>query len=87
MDRYLSTGDHALTGDRQAGALVTTDGTVEWFCCPRFDSPSVVAFAGHARASIQRAAGTRGQDRFDHRSGAGYSGRSAAGLRPARIGL
>ena len=21
--------------------MVTTDGTVDWFCCPRFDSPSV----------------------------------------------
>jgi hypothetical protein len=26
MDRYLSIGDHGLTGDLQAGALVTTDG-------------------------------------------------------------
>src|SRR5271166_3277281 len=43
MDRYPGIGDHGLIGDLQTGALVTTDGTVDWFCCPRFDSPSVFA--------------------------------------------
>jgi GH15 family glucan-1,4-alpha-glucosidase len=41
MDRYPPIADHGLIGDLQTAALVTIDGTVDWFCCPRFDSPSV----------------------------------------------
>jgi len=41
--RYPSISDHGLIGDLQTAALVTTDGCVDWFCCPRFDSPSVFA--------------------------------------------
>ncbi|MGW2558722.1 glycoside hydrolase family 15 protein [Streptomyces sp. NPDC001514] len=33
--------DHGLIGDLQTAALVTTHGTIDWFCCPRFDSPSI----------------------------------------------
>jgi GH15 family glucan-1,4-alpha-glucosidase len=43
MDRYPDISDHGLIGDLQTAALVSTDGTVDWFCCPRFDSPSVFA--------------------------------------------
>ncbi|HEY2129566.1 MAG TPA: trehalase-like domain-containing protein [Streptosporangiaceae bacterium] len=41
MARYPNISDHGLIGDLQTAALVTTDGSVDWFCCPRFDSPSV----------------------------------------------
>jgi GH15 family glucan-1,4-alpha-glucosidase len=41
MDRYPPIAEHGLIGDLQTTALVTTDGTVDWWCCPRFDSPSV----------------------------------------------
>jgi GH15 family glucan-1,4-alpha-glucosidase len=43
LDRYPNIGDHGLIGDLQTAALVTTDGCVDWFCAPRFDSPSVFA--------------------------------------------
>jgi GH15 family glucan-1,4-alpha-glucosidase len=43
MARYPGISDHGLIGDLQTAALLTTDGTVDWFCCPRFDSPSVFA--------------------------------------------
>ena len=40
-ERYPNISDHGLIGDLQTAALVSTDGTIDWFCCPRFDSPSV----------------------------------------------
>jgi len=43
MDRYPDISEHGLIGDLQTAALVTSDGTVDFFCCPRFDSPSVFA--------------------------------------------
>jgi GH15 family glucan-1,4-alpha-glucosidase len=42
-ERYPNISDHGLIGDLQTAALVTTDGAINWFCCPRFDSPSVFA--------------------------------------------
>jgi GH15 family glucan-1,4-alpha-glucosidase len=43
MEGYPPIAEHGLIGDLQTAALVTTDGCVDWFCCPRFDSPSVFA--------------------------------------------
>jgi len=37
----ISIADHGLVGDLQTAALISVDGSVDWFCCPRFDSPSV----------------------------------------------
>lgn len=43
VDATVSIADHGLIGDLRTAALITTDGTVDWFCAPRFDSPSVFA--------------------------------------------
>jgi GH15 family glucan-1,4-alpha-glucosidase len=40
---YPAIADHGVIGDLQTAALVSTDGTVDWMCLPRFDSPSVFA--------------------------------------------
>jgi GH15 family glucan-1,4-alpha-glucosidase len=42
-DAYPAIAEHGLIGDQQTCALVATDGTIDWFCAPRFDSPSVFA--------------------------------------------
>ena len=41
MNDYPVIADHGLIGDLQTSALVATDGTIDWFCSPRFDSPSI----------------------------------------------
>jgi GH15 family glucan-1,4-alpha-glucosidase len=41
MSNYPLIANHGLIGNMQTAALVTTDGTIDWFCAPRFDSPSV----------------------------------------------
>ncbi|MGW2768490.1 glycoside hydrolase family 15 protein [Streptomyces sp. NPDC001275] len=41
--RYVPIADHGLIGDLRSVALVGTDGTIDWYCCPAFDAPSVFA--------------------------------------------
>ncbi|MCQ4044080.1 glycoside hydrolase family 15 protein [Streptantibioticus rubrisoli] len=43
MDRYPLIADHGLVGDLQTAALVSSQGVVDWWATPRFDSPSVFA--------------------------------------------
>jgi GH15 family glucan-1,4-alpha-glucosidase len=41
----------------QTAALVNTDGAIDWYCCPRFDSPSVfAALLDHDRGGYFRIA-------------------------------
>jgi len=41
MSQYPLIADHGLIGNLQTAALISTDGTIDWFCAPRFDSPSI----------------------------------------------
>ena len=41
--RYLPIAEHGLIGDLRSAALVGTNGTIDWYCCSRFDAPSVFA--------------------------------------------
>ena len=41
--RYAPIEDHGVIGDLHTVALVSTDGTIDWYCPERFDAPSVFA--------------------------------------------
>jgi GH15 family glucan-1,4-alpha-glucosidase len=43
MPDYLPIENHGIIGDLHTVALVGTDGTIDWYCPERFDSPSVFA--------------------------------------------
>lgn len=49
--------DHGLIGDLQTAALIGRTGSVNWFCCPRFDKPGAGvggrrAAAGDSKAQV-----------------------------------
>lgn len=43
VNDYPPIDEHGIVGDLQTAALVSADGTIDWWCAPRFDSPSVFA--------------------------------------------
>ncbi len=40
---YKSIEDHGIIGNMQTAALIGTDGAIDWYCYPHFDSPSIFA--------------------------------------------
>ncbi|MEU6284792.1 glycoside hydrolase family 15 protein [Streptomyces sp. NPDC047028] len=43
MNAYPPIADHGMIGDLQTAALVSSGGRIDWWCTPRFDSPSLFA--------------------------------------------
>jgi GH15 family glucan-1,4-alpha-glucosidase len=93
---YLPIAEHGLIGDLHTVALVGTDGTIDWYCCPRFDSPSVFAAildadhggAGHTRPTFvfkrdkKQPVGVAAHGQVDSGAGPGLGGRPAGPADP-----
>ncbi|MFG1670945.1 glycoside hydrolase family 15 protein [Streptomyces sp. Y7] len=59
MNQYPPIAEHGMVGDLQTAALVSCEGTVDWWCTPRFDAPSLFASlldserGGHCRLAAE----------------------------------
>jgi alpha,alpha-trehalase len=67
--RPLASSRYGVVGDGQTVALIGVDGSVDWLCWPRFDSPSVFAAlldpARGGRFQIAPAGGATSQQAYD----------------------
>ena len=42
-DDFTPIADHGLLADCNSAALLTRDGSIDWLCLPRYDSPAIMA--------------------------------------------
>jgi len=40
---YNPISDYGIIGNMSSAALVSINGSIDWYCLPRFDSPAVFA--------------------------------------------
>ena len=57
---YKPIESYGIIGDLHTVALVGTNGTIDWYCCPSFDAPSV--FGAHVQSPSDRHAGSLGAE-------------------------
>jgi GH15 family glucan-1,4-alpha-glucosidase len=69
---YLPIGAYGLIGDCRSAALVGIDGSIDWCCLPRFDSPSLFGRILDARDGghwqIRPRGAYRAEQRYDDRT-------------------
>jgi GH15 family glucan-1,4-alpha-glucosidase len=54
-EHYLPLGEYGLIGDGLGAGLVASDGSIDWLCVPRFDSPSLFGrILDHERGGFWR---------------------------------
>jgi GH15 family glucan-1,4-alpha-glucosidase len=72
IDGYLPIGGYGLIGDCRSAALIGVDGSIDWCCLPRFDSPSVFGRILDARRGgywqLHPRGEYRAEQRYDDRS-------------------